>query len=126
MKNFKNNFNSILNLIYRTKSDDTEEIKKLKSDIYSNVYCLIGLIFTVIYVFLDYFFSDDKMVWIAIVCFLLMLLIMLLSIKRISKLIENNAPNLGRIKSNLENISSFSGLIAPIIFVVSILISFIP
>jgi len=47
-------------------------------------------------------------------------------ISKVRNLIENNHPNLDKTKKNLQTVSAFSGWVAPIIFVVSTIVNFMP
>lgn len=114
----------IKKVIYPGKSTDSKEIKDLKNDIYSNTYCLIGFLFTIAYLILDYFIiSKLIMAWVTTVLFFSIIIAMIISIRYMRNIIENSCSNLEKIKLRLENISSFTGLVAPVLFVISIIIN---
>lgn len=117
----------ILKFVCPGKSTDNENINNLKNEMFSNTYCLIGFGYTVLYLFLDMFIDCKRtMAFIAIGCFVAILLTMYLCIGKVRKLIENNHPKLDRTKKKLQIVSSFSGWVAPVIFVVSIIVNFMP
>ena len=116
----------IQKLIYPGKSTDSKEIKDLKNDMYSNTYCLIGFLFTIAYLILDLFITSKLiMAIVALVFSVFIIIVMLIGIRYVKNIIENSCPNLEKIKSRLENISSFTGLVAPVLFVISIIINFL-
>lgn len=117
----------IFRLIFRVKSTDSEKVKELKNEMFPNTYCLIGLAYTVIYLILDMLiYSKKAMAFIALGCCVAILLTMHICISKVRNLIENNHPNLDRTKKNLQTVSAFSGWVAPIIFVVSTIVNFMP
>lgn len=114
----------IKKVIYPGKNTDSKEIKDLKNDMYSNTYCLIGFIFTIAYLILDYFIiSKLIMALVSIVLSISIIIVMFISIKYMRNIIENSCSNLEKIKLRLENISSFTGLVAPVLFMISIIIN---
>lgn len=114
----------IQKVIYPGKSTDSKEIKDLKNNIYSNTYCLIGFLFTIAYLILDFFITSKLiMAFVALVFSISIITAMFLSIRYVKNIIENSFFNLEKIKSKLENISSFTGLVAPVLFVISIIIN---
>lgn len=117
----------ILRLVCPEKSMDSEEVKKRKKEMFSNTYCLIGFGYTVLYLFLDMFIDCKRtMAFIAIGCFVAIWLTMGLSISKVRKLIENNHPKLDGVQKKLQIAATFSGWVAPFIFVVSIIVNFMP
>lgn len=116
----------IIKLIYPGKSNDSKEINDLKRDMYSNTYCLIGFAFTIVYLLLDLFISSKTaMACIALACFIGIIITMIVGINAVRKIIENKHPKLEKVKLNLENIASITGLFAPVLFVVSVIINFL-
>ena len=117
----------IFSRVYTEKSTDSEDVKKRKSEMFSNTYCLIGFGYTVLYLFLDIFIDCKRtMAFIAIGSFVAIWLTMYLSISKVRKLIENNHPKLDQMQKKLQIVATFSGWVAPIIFVVSIIVNFMP
>ena len=116
----------IFSRVYTEKSTDSEDVKKRKSEMFSNTYCLIGFGYTVLYLFLDIFIDCKRtMAFIAIGSFVAIWLTMYLSISKVRK-IENNHPKLDQMQKKLQIVATFSGWVAPIIFVVSIIVNFMP
>lgn len=116
----------IIKLIYPGKSNDPKEINDLKRDMYSNMYCLIGFAFTIVYLILDLFISSKAvMACAALACFIGIIITMIMGINAVRRIIENEHPKLEKVKLNLENIASITGLFAPVLFVVSVIINFL-
>lgn len=116
----------LIKLIYPGKSNDSKEINDLKRDMYSNTYCLIGFVFTIVYLLFDLFISSKvAMACIALTCFIGIILSMVFGINAVRKIIENKHSNLEKVKLILENIASITGLFAPVLFVVSVIINFL-
>ena len=117
----------IFSRVCTEKSTDSEDVKKRKSEMFSNTYCLIGFGYTVLYLFLDIFIDCKRtMAFIAIGSFVAIWLTMYLSVSKVRKLIENNHPKLDQVQKKLQIAATFSGWVAPIIFVVSIIVNSMP
>lgn len=115
----------IFRLIYPVKSTDSEKVKELKNEMFPNTYCLIGLAYTIFYLILDMFIDSKKaMALIALGCCVAILFTISICINNVRNLIENNHPNLYEAKKKLQIVSVFSGWVAPVIFVVSIIVNF--
>ena len=116
----------LIKLIYPGKSNDSKEINDLKRDMYSNTYCVIGFLFTIAYLVLDLIISSKVvMAFIELGCFIGIIIAMNAGIKAIRKIIENKQPNLEKVKLKLENMASITGLLAPVLFVISVMINFL-
>lgn len=119
-------FNKVLKFMYPGKSTDTKEVNDLKKEMFSNTYCLIGFSYTVLYLIIDMFISPEKvMAYIAIGFFAAIIITIFICIRRVRNIIENNLPNLQLTKRKLQIVAAFSGWVAPVVFVVSIIVNFI-
>lgn len=119
-------FNKTLEFMYPGKSTDTKEVNDLKKEMFSNTYCVIGFSYTVLYLIIDMFIRPEKvMAYISIGFFVAIIITIILCIRRVRNIIENNLPNLQLTKRKLQIVAAFSGWVAPVVFVVSIIVNFI-